>query len=287
MLTTILIFIVLLGLLVFVHELGHFLVAKKAGMVVHEFGFGFPPRLFGLQKHNGSWRVIWGNKEVNSEQTVYSVNAILLGGFVRIMGEDATEATDSRSFVNRPFWPRFLTLVAGVTMNFLLAAVLLGIGFTVGLPTVINSPADVPSGARFVGYDVTVLQVAPDSPAAKAGLQVGDKIIGLDTTRITDVSTAQQILKAKPRQIVAVSTMNPKGETTTQEVTLAVDETGNGKLGVGLGIQGTLTYPWYSAFGQGFISAGRGIGQIVVGLGSLFVSKEALSGVGGPVKIAQ
>ena len=90
-LLTILVFIIILGLLVFVHELGHFVMAKRAGMKVEEFGFGFPPRLFSIKK----------------AETTYSINLIPLGGFVKIVGEDGTDTTDPQSFGNKSFWRRF------------------------------------------------------------------------------------------------------------------------------------------------------------------------------------
>ena len=74
MIITILIFLIVLSLLVFVHELGHFVVAKRSGMKVHEFGFGFPPRLFGVQRVNGKWKFV-GRKDPETDETVYSVNA--------------------------------------------------------------------------------------------------------------------------------------------------------------------------------------------------------------------
>ena len=129
MIITIIIFIAILSLLVFVHELGHFVVAKKSGMGVHEFGFGFPPRVIGIQKQDGRWKMVWGKKQADNGETVYSINAIPLGGFVRIMGEDNDEASDPKSFTNKSFGKRFLTLAAGVLMNVLTAWVILSIGF--------------------------------------------------------------------------------------------------------------------------------------------------------------
>src|SRR5262245_25115573 len=112
MLFTVLIFVVILGLLVFVHELGHFIMAKRSGMKVEEFGFGFPPRLLGIQKINGKWKVVFGHRAPkDSENTVYSINWIPLGGFVKILGENNDETNDPRSFINRPFFPRLITLL--------------------------------------------------------------------------------------------------------------------------------------------------------------------------------
>src|SRR4051812_47977459 len=126
MIVTILIFIVILGLLVFVHEAGHFFAAKQAGMKVDEFGFGFPPRLVGIYKSQGHWRFAIGGKPISDpESTVYSINWVPLGGFVKIVGENNEAADDPRSFINKPFWPRLKTLVAGVVMNVILAWLLL------------------------------------------------------------------------------------------------------------------------------------------------------------------
>src|SRR3989344_8074294 len=104
----ILAFIIILGLLIFVHELGHFWVAKKMGARVDEFGFGFPPRLFSVKKG----------------ETVYSINLIPLGGFVKILGEDGESKKDKYSFAAKKVWQRATILLAGGTMNIVLAGAL-------------------------------------------------------------------------------------------------------------------------------------------------------------------
>src|SRR3989338_6088043 len=93
--------IIVLGLLIFVHELGHFVVAKKSGMHVKEFGFGFPPRIFGIKKG----------------ETTYSINWIPFGGFVSIVGEDGSEPDHPRSFASAPLGSRAVMVAAGVVMN--------------------------------------------------------------------------------------------------------------------------------------------------------------------------
>src|SRR3989338_11438162 len=116
---TLLLFIVVLSLLVFVHELGHFVMAKRMGMKVEEFGFGFPPRLWGVKRGG----------------TTYSINWIPLGGFVKIKGESGEQAHDPDSFASKSAWKRFVVLIAGVAMNLVLAAVLFSIGYMAGLPS--------------------------------------------------------------------------------------------------------------------------------------------------------
>jgi regulator of sigma E protease len=153
MISTILLFLLVLGLLVFVHEAGHFIVAKKSGMKVEEFGFGFPPRIVGIQKTGGRLRFVWGHKPAaDVEKTVYSINWIPLGGFVKILGENNDESADPRSFVNQSFFRRLLTLLAGVLMNVVLAWALIAIGFMIGLP---NDIPHLPSKDPFQkSYDV-------------------------------------------------------------------------------------------------------------------------------------
>ena len=160
MILTILTFIIILGVLVLVHEFGHFIVAKKSGMAVEEFGFGFPPRLVGLQKADGRWRWVWGHKNpLDVNQTVYSINWIPFGGFVKIRGENNESADDPQSFINRPFWGRLLTLVAGVVMNVLLAFVIFTVGYNIGLPVAVDSANDLHDHACFYQPHLEILDV--------------------------------------------------------------------------------------------------------------------------------
>jgi len=163
---TILAFIGVLVVLVLVHELGHFIVAKRAGITVQEFGVGFPPRI-------GS--VVWHG-------TRYSLNWIPLGGFVKMLGEDgegeadkmrkrglseaAVEKAMEGAFNRRPIWVRITVLVAGVLMNFLLAAALFAVALS--LP-----------GSEGRG-PLTITEIQASSPAVAAGLQVGDVIVAAD-----------------------------------------------------------------------------------------------------------
>jgi len=165
-LQTILAFIGVLVILVLVHEFGHFVVAKRAGITVQEFGVGFPPRIAS---------VVWHG-------TRYSLNWIPLGGFVKMLGEDGEVEADkmrqrglsdaaidkamSGAFNRKPIWVRMVVLLAGVAMNFLLAAALFAVAL--GLP-----------GQQGRG-PLTVTEVQADSPAVAAGLRVGDQIIAAD-----------------------------------------------------------------------------------------------------------
>src|SRR5690348_16956291 len=181
---TILVFIIVLGLLVFVHELGHFIMAKRAGMKVEEFGFGFPPRIFGIRRG----------------ETIYSINWIPLGGFVKILGEDGTDSADPESFGRQSAWRRFSVLIAGVAMNLILAWVLVSIGMAIGLPTIIDEGQQVPKPAVVHGISVGIIDVAAGSPAGQAGVKPGDMIVKINGQSITTVEQVQQMTTADAGQ---------------------------------------------------------------------------------------
>lgn len=125
----ILLFVVIFSSLIFIHELGHFVAAKRAGVKVEEFGFGLPPR-------------IWGKKK---GETIYSINLIPFGGFVRMLGEDSSDpdaAKNKRSLVNQSFWSQTKIVCAGVFMNLLLSFVLLTFGFMIGIEPLIANQED-------------------------------------------------------------------------------------------------------------------------------------------------
>ena len=152
---TVIIFIIVLSVLVFVHEFGHFIVAKRAGMKVEEFGFGFPPRLWGIKRG----------------ETTYSINLIPFGGFVKIYGEEGEHRNESGSFSSKPIGVRLKVVVAGVVMNFLLAAFLLMFLNYVGIRVGIGDETDDIS-ASAKDKKIQILQVVDNSPAQEAGFKI-------------------------------------------------------------------------------------------------------------------
>ncbi len=296
---TIIIFIAILGLLVLVHEFGHFIVAKKSGMVVHEFGFGFPPRLFGFYKSQGKWKLIFGHSKIktenNTEQagqaplesTIYSINLLPLGGFVKIMGENNDEASDPRSFVNRPFWPRFFTLVAGVVMNVVLAWFLISIGYIIGLPAGVQDIADLPQNAQFKEVSLKISQVQENSPAFQAGLNALDQVVSVDGKNFTKPSDLRNyILENKGREFAF---QIKRQEENLELKVKSRSEYGpnEGPTGIGLDLVGKLSYSPSVAFIEGFKTTGAQLVNITQGFYQLVSSKAGLSGLGGPVKIAK
>lgn len=154
---SVLLFLAVLFVLILVHELGHFMVAKWSGMKVEEFGIGFPPKLWGIKKG----------------ETEYTLNLLPIGGFVKITGENAEDISDPRSFVNKNRLLQTAVLVAGVTMNVLFAWVLF---IAIGM---IGSPAVVEEGAAGPEAKLLITEILPDSPAAEAGIPAGVTIVSL------------------------------------------------------------------------------------------------------------
>src|SRR3989344_4741740 len=150
-------FIGLVGLMV-IHEFGHFILAKKFGIKVEEFGIGYPPRLFG--------------KKIG--ETVYSVNLLPFGAFVKVYGEQGG-IEDYHSFSGKPMWQRLAIVFGGVISFWVAAAIILGIVAGVwGLPAAVADDEN----QRLADPKVQIIGVSPNSPAESSGLKVGDSIIG-------------------------------------------------------------------------------------------------------------
>jgi len=272
MILTILIFLILLSVLVFVHELGHFLVARKTGMAVEEFGFGFPPRMAGFRRGG----------------VLYSVNWIPIGGFVKIKGEDGSSKSEDDSFAAKKPWQRFLVLIAGVVMNFLFAAFLFSIGYMSGLPTAIEGT--LPKQAVVREQKISIMQVLPNSPAARAGIVSGDVLVSLNGAPVSDASSVRSVILEHQD---GVKLMVQKKEGGFQEVTLVSEDLPSVKtkgIGVGFLETGLVSYPWYLAVPQGFVATARLTQDIFVSLGlmikNIFSEQKVAMDLAGPVGIA-
>lgn len=286
MFTTIVIFLALLSLLIFVHELGHYVMAKRSGMKVHEFGFGFPPRLFGIRKENGRWKIV-GRKSVSTENTIYSINVIPLGGFVKIMGEDSEANDVPDSFVSKSFRARFATVAAGVIMNVLLAWVLLTTGFIYGMPVAIGEISELSKGAQFTNSQVAIVDVYEGSPAEKAGVKTGDLVKSVDGVEISELTQLQDYVKSKPGQDVMLLVRRGTEELTLGAQLPKATELDQPYLGVELVNYGTLRFGPLRAIYHGAQATVEQLLAIGKGLASIFTNGDAFKNLGGPVKIAQ
>lgn len=262
--------ILILGILVFVHELGHFLVAKKIGIRVEEFGFGIPPRL-------------WGKR---FGETIYSVNALPIGGFVRLSGEDE-EGVDKREIKSeaekkRQFWARSkkeraAVLLAGVAMNFFVAVVIISYIFTQGV---------------FVPTErVHVERVVENSPATAAGLQAKDVIVALGGK---DIKTSEDLIlttKEKagvPTSIVILRNGQRQELTITPRKDPPPDQ---GPMGVVISNLEEKKYVWFEAPFFGTIEALKMSYYMLVILLTLIIKLIGLQpitvDVAGPIRIVE
>lgn len=269
MFITLLVFLAILGLLVFIHELGHFLVAKRNGVLVHEFAFGFRPRL--LSKKIG--------------ETTYALNLIPLGGYVRLYGEHEGE-TGERSFREKTAWQRFQVLVAGSTMNLLLGWLLLTILFMVGFQPIFPGVEDNPfvTGTK----SALVGNIADNSPAALAGLQKDDRIISVDGQSLSTSKFIEYVSAHRGEEVtVKVSRGAETFETT---MTPRVDPpAGEGALGVALVSGEKVQTSVLNAPVAGIYETGRIIGASAAGFGTfmknLVVKQEVSEDVTGLIGV--
>jgi regulator of sigma E protease len=256
----ILIFFVTLGLLIFVHEYGHFWAARRAGVKVLEFGFGFPPTIF-------SWK---------RGETKYSFGALPFGGFVKLFGED-NEETGPHSFRSASVFRRLTIVLSGVVMNIILAILVLAAGFTVGMTPIASDPTTLGGESK---KQVLILDVLPNSPAAQAGLQSGDILLGFNSAE-----EIQQFTRSLRGQTVTLEV----GETNTRQVKVTLEGEGEAPLGVHVTSISVVKLPWPQAFIAALSETGKVvqyIARIIVGFFTeLAVRQEVSEQAVGPVGI--
>ncbi|PIU09088.1 MAG: RIP metalloprotease RseP [Candidatus Moranbacteria bacterium CG_4_8_14_3_um_filter_34_16] len=295
MLTT-LIFIAILGILILVHEMGHFLVARRNGIKAEEFGFGFPPRIFGFYKQDksGKYKLVFGNKNIKSKSTVYSLNWIPLGGFVKIKGENGSGKKEEDSFAFKSAWIRSKVLVAGVTMNFILAWILISFVFMLGIPETIDSDASIQSSSSF--SKIQIVEVLPDSPAEKSKLEMGDEISKKQIDSSGKIVNLQNV-KQTSEFISSYKgkTLNLKIKRGGKDMTISVVPRINppqnqGALGISLTETTLVKYSVGESFWNGFKATGELIfsifGALFGILKNLFIGNGVGADVSGPVGIA-
>lgn len=278
---TILIFIVLLGLLVFVHELGHFVAARRNGIKVDEFGFGFPPRLIGVVKdvETGRYKIIWGSKDGGVKETIYSFNWLPLGGFVRIKGEDG-QNDDLDSFARKSAWVRVKVLGAGVVMNMLFAWFLITTVFTLGLP----QPIDSSQRAAYSDVKIQILEVKKGTPAEAMGLQLGDEILTIAGAPITTLEQVSGIITDHRGQMLEMRINRLGKEMVLSGMPRTEYPANEGSLGISFSETATVSYPWYESIYQGAVATYNITLAILGAFGSMLVGLFG-AGTGAPVDV--
>jgi regulator of sigma E protease len=289
MFLTIITFIIVFSLLIFAHELGHFWTARKFGIKAEEFGFGFPPRIGGIYKNGeGKWKKVLGSKEVkDSPGTIYSLNWIPLGGFVKIKGENGENENELDSFAGKKIWQRAVVLSAGVGMNIILAMVLISFGLMIGLPETLDN---LPSQARISEKKIQIAVVMADSPAEKAGLVVGDTIISIDKQDFANEGELQNFVAGKVGEELNYEIKRGREDINLKITPEIRPETDKGGVGIAIAVTGLVKYPWYLAIWEGAKTTIFLTWAIVVAFYELFknliIGHGLSADVAGPVGIA-
>ncbi len=274
-----LIFIVILCVLVLVHELGHFAVAKWTGMRVDEFGIGFPPKLFGVKRG----------------ETEYTINLLPIGGFVKIAGEDGLTDGSERSLDNTRFftakskWAQAAVLVAGVTMNVLIAWLLFTLAFSIGVRTAV-SEADATEEAA-----LTITNILPESPAAQAGLPAGAEIthVSAGDTKLdaplTPSAFTAFVATHDAVEIAYLTNMGEKTATLAPQAGLIESDPTRLAIGVALTQVDIVRKPVFRAAYDAVLHTAVSLKEIAVGIGTLAYDSARgtadFSQVAGPVGI--
>lgn len=243
-------FVLVFGGLVFIHELGHFTLAKLSGVRVNEFAMGMGPKL--LQFTRG--------------ETAYSLRLLPIGGYVRMAGEEPGDEDDPRGFDKRPIWARMSILAAGPLSNFALAVVLFILVFML---------MGVPSESTVIG------EILPGQPAERAGLMAGDRVLAIDGEIVSKWSEVVTLINSAPNRALIFSIQRGT-ETKTIEVTPQLDA--EGKRGV-IGIAGSLDrFDLLESIKLGFVQT-VSVTQMMAGGLWQAIAQRSAPDVAGPVGI--
>lgn len=275
MIFSIIIFIITLLVLVLIHEFGHFLMAKKFGIKVEEFGFGIPPRL-------------WGKK---IGETIYSINWLPFGGFVKLLGEDEVDTITidkegkNRDFRAKPVSKRILVVVAGVAMNLVLAwalfyTVIISQNFRIIYPT--------------ISQGVYIFRTENNLPAQQAGVKEGEKLVAIDNEQISDIEQARKFIKAKDETKTTLTLADSDGKN-QRKVELIPKKQDNGDVLIGV-VFSPIPFRTYSTLPEKIFSGVTYSWDLTkitfIGLGQLFNQLfvgdfgQASKSVSGPVGLA-
>jgi regulator of sigma E protease len=216
-LPTIVIFLIVLSVVVLIHELGHYLAARLTGVRVEEFGFGYPPKVIGRK----------------IGETIYSLNLLPFGGFVRLLGEQSVEESKNpRSFANKSKKQRSVIILAGVAMNILLG---------VAAFSFIYSVTGIPEQVDYI----TIEAIAPNSPAESAGLERGDKVVAINGNNMDEVRDFVEYLEDKKGEQVRIQVVR---NSEFKQINLTPRENppeGEGAVGVVVSNYDNKFYPWW------------------------------------------
>lgn len=281
-------FLVVLSVLILFHEAGHYLASRIFGVKADEFGYGLPPRIVGFVKDRGKWKRVKSSDRTEYKNTIWSINWLPIGGFVKIKGEQGEHEHDADSFHVKPIWQRFIIIAAGVIMNWLLALCLLSVGLMIGMPAILD---DIPKGAIINNHQITIVDVVAKSPAEKAGIQSMDIV-----KKINDLqpSSAEALRSAIGSLGTDQGTLTIERNHQDQVIKVKpeyLQDLGKTGLGVAIADTGNIRYPIHLAIWNGVILTGVYTNQVFMTFVHLFSDifhggGETVKQVSGPVGIA-
>lgn len=269
----IVIFIICLGILILIHEIGHFAVAKMSGVKVEEFGLGYPPRIFGFKKG----------------ETIYSLNWLPFGGFVKILGENGEDKSNHKSFSSKKPGIKFIILIAGIVMNLLFGSLLLSVGYISGIPVTV----DEQNIGQVKNINLSILNVSANSPADQVGIKAGDVVLSLKSGKDETSFVVSEVFQefVQKHQTEEISIQIKRGDEIKDFSLLprVSPPEGEGAIGVTLGEIGTLKYPFFKGLILGirdgvklFINIFAALYYFIKGL---FIGTQSVSSMTGIVGI--
>lgn len=260
---TLIYFILMLGIIVFIHELGHFIWAKASGVYCYEFSLGFGPKLFSFKRKN------------KNDETLYCVRIIPIGGYVAMAGEEVDDDTSvpmDKKMYNKPWLKRFMIVIAGAVNNFILGFVVL---FVMALIYGAVSTKPV------VGI------VADNSASSKSGIEIGDVITKVNGKKVKswDDVTINLAIPDNSKATVFVVKKDGKEKEIKVKPYKNVDESGNVTYSYGMGIKPDKKYGLVNSFKYAVSKFGSLYNSMVVTVKSLFTGKIGINALSGPVGI--
>lgn len=256
---TLIYFILILGITVFIHELGHFIFAKHAGIYVYEFSIGMGPQIFKFHRKN--------------DETEYSIRLLPIGGYVQMAGEEIEADEDipkEKQMTHKKWHQRFMTVIAGILFNFLLA---IFIFFIVGL---ING---VPTETT------TVADVSKNSAAFKAGLKSGDKILKINGTKIVSSDHLMLLVQINGKDKMNMTILRDGKEKALQITPKEIKENDQVSYQYGFSLKNHLVHDFFSAVKYGFTKMFSLVHQMILIIAYLLLGKLSISSLAGPVGI--
>ena len=293
MFLTILAFIIILGVLVLFHELGHFFSARFFGIKAEEFGFGLPPRLIGIYKtESGKRTIIFGKKfkSADAPHTIYSLNLIPVGGFVKIKGENGDNKNESDSFGSKKIWQRIIVMISGVSLNAILCVLLLALGFMFGIPSILDESA-LKDAKSIQNEKIQIISINKNSPAERAGLIQGDEILTINELPVKSVEFLQKFTNDNNGRILDLGIAR-NNQPMIYKIAPEILPTSAGRavLGVGLAKTGIVSYPWYTALWQGVKTTGylflAMINALIDLMKNIITKGQITAELAGPIGIA-